>query len=222
MPAKIKLLPAEPPPPELAEVQERVDRLEDAVAALCDTQSLEERIADRVAQKLTQHEIQLPPLPQPQPTAPTGASASALSAPSPTSASASAPKVQGVASGSAPVAAFAEPPAAPARAPLASLFWGMLPETSLLRDLWWDARAFWKMIRDPGYQLTWSCRTVPLAVLFYVFIMPKLTPYLGWLVPQATLGIFGIFLDIFLLYLGFKIVQRELRRYDEFALKYRR
>ena len=60
MTAKIKLVPTEPtPPPELAEALDRVERLEDAVAALCDTHALEDRIADRVAQKLTQHEAQL-------------------------------------------------------------------------------------------------------------------------------------------------------------------
>src|SRR5438128_6619789 len=54
--------PGQPPPPAaMAEVAERIERLEDAVAALCNTENLEERIADRIAQKLTQHDFQLPP-----------------------------------------------------------------------------------------------------------------------------------------------------------------
>lgn len=224
MPAKIKLLPPEPSsvPAELTEVQERVDRLEDAVAALCDTQTLEERIAERVALKLTQHEIQLPPLPQ---------GSAAASAPPPSPAPAAAVKVQATAiakEGPAPVAAFAEFPSeglptAPqaSRSPLVSFMWGLVPETSLLRDMAWDGRTLMKLLRDPGYQLTWSFRTLPLTVFFLVFIYPKVSPWLGWLVPQVTLGLIGVVVDIFLIYFAFKIVQRELRRYADFAAKYR-
>lgn len=194
-------IPTTPVPPEgWSDVEQRMERLEDAVAALCDTQSLEDRIAERVAQKLTQHEIQLPPMPvkvKPQPLPP-----------------------------AAPLAAFAELPEAaagtpPARKPNPGLLFRLLPETSLLHDLAWDARTFVRLMRDPGYQTTWSFRTLPLAILAYVFILPKVAPYLGWLVPQVSLGIVGLLLDVVLLYLAFKFVQRELRRYDEFARKYR-
>lgn len=202
-------------PVELADVRDRVDRLEDVVAALCDTDRLEERIADRIANKLSQQGTPKQAIPKGQPE-PVKVQATPM------------PNVE-----RPPVATFVEfslPPEAPhgtppvpkPQAPLASIFWGMLPETSLARDFWWDARTLVRLLRDPGYTATQSFRLVPLLVLFFVFLWPKLVPYLGWLVPQVSLGIIGMVLDVLLIYVAFKIVQRELRRYDEFAAKYRR
>lgn len=206
------------PSPDLVEVQERVDRLEEAVAVLCDTDTLEERVAERIAQKLTMREISLPPLPNP----------AALPGLTPVSEPL---KVQPVPlKEAAPLATFAEFSLPPAHQPLAekpkvslsASFWSLLPQTSLLRDIAWDGRTLYRLWRDPGYLSTWSFRTLPILILLFVFLWPKLSPYLGWLVPQVSLGLIGMFLDVVLLYLAFKIIQRELRRYDEFAAKYRR
>jgi hypothetical protein len=200
-----------------SDVEQRIERLEDVVAALCDADGLGERIAERVAQKLSHGE--------PRP----AADDAPRSAPSPAPLKLQAtplPKERPLPT--ATIVEFTLPPEAPTGTPPvpssnpSGFFWGFIPETSLARDLWWDMRTFVRMVRDPGYTATQAFRLVPLLILFFVFIWPRLAPHLVWLVPQASLGIFGLVADVLLIYVGYKIVQRELRRYDEFAAKYRR
>ncbi|HMP03899.1 MAG TPA: hypothetical protein PKC45_15510, partial [Gemmatales bacterium] len=189
-------------PEGLPDLEDRVQLLEDAVASLCDSSTLEERIAERVAVRLTQHDLLLPPV------ATSGSSSATQTVARP-----------------APLATFAENPvpAPSARSvlTLAGWFQGWLSEHSLLRDLWWDVRMFWRMIRDPGYMTSWAFKFGPLAILIYVFILPKVAQYVSWLLPSVQLGIVGTLLDVLLLYVGFKIVHRELRRYHDFLTRFR-
>jgi hypothetical protein len=193
--------PLEPVASPTAELERRLNQLEDVVASLCDTSSLEKRIADQVASRLTQHELLLPPLPPP---APSNAPTAAVARP-------------------APLATFAEPPPTRGAAPplWSRLFAGWVSEHSLIRDLWWDLRMFWRMLRDPGYTTSLACKIGPLAILIYVFILPKIAQYVNWLFPSVQLGIIGIFLDVLLLYVAFKIVHRELRRYHDYRTRFR-
>jgi hypothetical protein len=71
--------------PELDELESRVQRLEDVVAALCDTQALEERITSRVAEQLARR----PPEESPAAVAPPAPVAEHAAAPGPTPAAAS-------------------------------------------------------------------------------------------------------------------------------------
>lgn len=192
------LAPATPP---TADLEQRINQLEDVVASLCDTASLEKRIADQVATRLTQHELLLPAVP------------AQASAPTPTPAVAR----------PAPLATFAENPTPVAAPPpfFSRLLAGWVSEHSLVRDLWWDVRMFWRMLRDPGYTTSLACKIGPLAILIYVFIMPKVAQYVSWLFPSVQLGIFGILLDVLLLYVAFKIVHRELRRYHDYLTRFR-
>lgn len=211
-PIKASTAPRPTPTPPLAEVERRLSQLEDVVASLCDTAALEKRIAEQVATRLTQHELFLPALDK------TPAEPSRLASPSADpSRSASAATV----ARPAPLATFAELPGPPPVPLWQRLFAGWLSPHSLLRELWWDMRMFWRMLRDPSYSTSLACKLAPPLILVYVFILPKLTPYVSWLVPSVQLGIFGILFDVILLYVAFKIVHRELRRYHDYLTRFR-
>lgn len=93
----------------------------------------------------------------------------------------------------------------------------VLSPSSLWRDLWWDLRTAWRMVRDPAYPMTTACRVVPAFAIFYVTIWPLLSSWSG------VIGtVMNYFVNAIVIYVAFKVVQRELRRYYDFAEKYRR
>jgi hypothetical protein len=92
----------------------------------------------------------------------------------------------------------------------------VLPASSLWRDLWWDLRTGWRMIRDPYYPMTTACKVFPLFAIFYVTIWPWLSAWSG------IIGtVMNYFVNTIVIYIAFKIMQRELRRYYAFVEKYR-
>jgi hypothetical protein len=93
----------------------------------------------------------------------------------------------------------------------------VLPASSLWRDLWWDVHTLWRLMRDPYYPKTTSFKVVPLFALFYVTIWPWLFTW-GGLVGS----IMSFFVNAVVLYIAFKVIQRELRRYYDFAEKHHR
>lgn len=198
--------------PPLAEMERRLSQLEDVVASLCDTTALEKRIADQVASRLTQPELYLPALDK-------ASSATDSLSLSSSDSGQSAPSAAAAVARPAPLATFAELPGSPPVPLWQRLFAGWLAPHSLLRELWWDLRMSWRMLRDPSYSTSLSCKLAPPLILIYVFIVPKLTPYVSWLVPSVQLGIFGILFDVVLLYVAFKIVHRELRRYHNYLTR---
>jgi hypothetical protein len=131
----------------------------------------------------------------------------------------------------ASLADFALPPAAlpppvpdaafrPLRAtlPLATqAFQRVLPPSSILRDIWWDLRTGYRMLRDPYYPMSLPAKLVPLFAVFYVCVWP-------WF--SSWTGLIGTFLSglvyIVVLYVAYKVIQRELRRYYDFSQRYRR
>jgi hypothetical protein len=93
----------------------------------------------------------------------------------------------------------------------------LLPASSLWRDLWWDVRTAWRMVRDPYYPMSTACKVVPLFALFYVTVWPWFSSWSG------IIGtVMNYLVNTIVLYIAFKVIQRELRRYYEFAEKYRR
>ena len=93
----------------------------------------------------------------------------------------------------------------------------VLPPSSLFRDLWWDIRISWRMLRDPYYPMTTACKVVPLFAVFYVTIWPMLSSWSG------VIGtVMNYFVNAIVIYIAFKVIQLELRRYYEFAERYRR
>jgi hypothetical protein len=121
------------------ELEQRVQRLEDAVAALCDTQAIEDRVAARVSEHLAKKPA---PLPAPASPPPTAALAPYEHEESP---SFRATVAQGVFS------------------TMTS------PDTySLLGEMWWDIKSFWGMLRDPLYPMTWLARLIVLLPAAYL------------------------------------------------------
>jgi hypothetical protein len=100
---------------------------------------------------------------------------------------------------------------------ITSLSHRVLPPSALVRDLWWDLRTALRMLRDPYYPMTVACKIVPLAALFYVCVWPWFSAWTG-LLGTILSGL----VNIVVLYITFKVIQRELRRYYEFSQRYRR
>ncbi len=197
---------------------DRLDRLEEAVAQLCQMEELEERIATRVVEKMqerplepgrSQGELVHEPAVQravPIPSAPHATqvefSMPQLSMPPPVPES-------GLASVIRPLQASM---------PLAkSIADRVLPPSSLIRDLWWDIRTGYRMIRDPLYPMTFLGKVVPIVALLYMTVWPLFSSWTG-IIGTVMNGL----VYILVLYLAFKVIQRELRRYYEFAEKYQR
>lgn len=201
-------------------VKDRLSRLEDMVAYLCDSEAMEARVADRLKRQLALPPVNAAPLARPAlPQAEAGVVV-AQPLPNPPSVS---------------LMDFALPPPV---APLvtlppgenqssktssfqsswqaAKLFSKIIPETSILRDLWWDLRTGFAMFRDPLYPMTMACRIIPLFALLYVTIWPLFSSWGG------IFGtVFNGLVNAMVLFLAFKVLQRELKRYYGFVEKYR-
>jgi hypothetical protein len=178
------------------ELEQRLQKLEDVVAAICDTQTLEDKVYQRVTDRLVSE--------RPAPAAPQAPPQDELP-PHPSEAEIAPPKP--------PTATFV-PPAAP---PAAS--W--LTELTLIGDMWFDVRSFWRMLRDPLYPTSKLAKFVVIAPLAYL----TWTMLFGF--HQGILGSFvGYVVDAVLfvpfLYLTIKVWARELRRYRDFAARYGR
>ncbi len=127
-------------PPASGDLEGRVQRLEDVVATLCNTQPIEERLRERIIEQLRPEVQRLVQRPGEVP--PEGGPALGELGESP--------------DGQVPPT---EPPAA---APA--------PPVSFLRDLWGDIRTFWRMVRDPLFPMSWSVVVMPvLAVLYLIW-----------------------------------------------------
>lgn len=181
----------EPPPPIPADglsLEQRIRRLEDALAQLQELRGGETRIVNQP----TAPRPSSPP--QPAPTA----------APVPTAALFDMGKrLIGVASQA--IATAPAPPSQPltARARAAWFLW----------DTWAEARAILRMFLDPRYHMTWSARIFPavvlLAILFSKYWVPGSSiPFLGdWLLVKLV--------DTLLAFVLFKWLGHEARRYRQ-------
>jgi len=208
----------------LADLEERVHHLEDAVVALCRTDQLEQKVASRVIDILqndplgpshAQAKVGKPPKSEPMLQTATVQRA----VPIPTAVALADYQ-------SPPIAAAQLPPsnlskvAEPIRLamPLASnVVNRMLPPSSIFRDIWWDLRVGYRMIRDPIYPMTLAGKVIPIFALFYLTIWPWFSSWTG-LIGTVINGL----IYILVLYIAFKVIHRELHRYYDFAVKYRR
>ncbi len=211
--------------PPVEPIDGRLQRLEDVVAILCDTKQMEERIVQQVTTRLTQTDILLPPV----------ETLSAVGLRDATNVNVRQEKqtAQNQIQQAPPIATLAEfqlppvvtnpnPPRLPSKTNTAfRLLGAVVPESSLLRDIVWDIKMLYRLLRDPGYVTTWTFRLVPLMCIFLVLVWPKLSPFIGWMLPSIQLGVFSILVDLILLYVSFKVIDREIRRYYEFCLRYR-
>jgi hypothetical protein len=180
--------------PNAEDLEQRLQRLEDAVAALCDTQALEERVISRVSEHFAKQPPQkpAPAAPEPPPTA-----SFSPHEPEPESPSFRATVAQGLFSTVSSPDTF-----------------------SLLGEMWWDLRTFWAMLRDPLYPMTWLGRLVGLLPLAYLLLSTiagfrnGVLWHLGFVIDLLLFCPF--------LYVALKVWGRELRRYREFLATRRR
>lgn len=182
--------PPEPNPvaesePSMEELEQRLQRLEDAVAALCDLQGMEDRLFERLVERFKKK------------TQMASASPTSLAIPA-------VPEQQ----------AGKDPPKQP-RA------WGLADQMetmTALGEMWQELRLTWGMLRDPLYPIPWVTRLVVLIPVIYIVW----TTLAGF--HNGILGIFGFIIDVVLLipllYVSFKVWQRELRRYRNHRATY--
>lgn len=195
--AETTMEPAPPPwtgNPTGEELEQRLQRLEDVVASLCDTQVLEDRVREKVLEQV-RGEIdslkgQKPP----------GSSAEI--------------RVEGDSSTrlQPPVATLAGPASRPLPPPE--------PTGSILREFAWEIRTLFQMVRDPFYHLSWGARLVlvlPLTHIlwFMLFDFPKGIPLIG---PPLHF-VLNFSIAYATAYVVFKVFGRELRRYREFTTR---
>ena len=233
-----------PSPAAVRDMAQRIERLEDVVAVLCDTKALEDRIVQRVVSQMSARgesrpkvqveTVQMMPLQvEAVPVSHgNGMTSSTTTPPTATFAEFVLPDVTTSSSSTASLAGFAlplmtSPSAPPARTTTVKLSLGMLPGSTLLQSIWWDLKTFGAMWRDPLYTMTIVGRLAPFLALFFVLGVPLLRtiPVIGEFL-KVFLPDFGAFfgnlLNILLLYLTFKVISRELQRYQEFKTKGRR
>jgi hypothetical protein len=200
-------------------LSERLQVLERTVAQLSNTKPLEDRVTARVLEQLHHDPLAIKECNQTVETAPVAVQR-AMPIPSESSRT---------------VAEFHLPPVAlpaplpesnltsllrplPSAMPLArGMLDRVIPASSLLRDVWWDLRIGYRMLRDPIYPMTFACKVIPLFALIYVTIWPWFSSWSG-MIGTVMNGL----VYIVVLYVAFKVIHRELHRYYEFAVKYRR
>jgi hypothetical protein len=193
--------PDAPPAPAPADsLEQRVQRLEDAVAALQDTRPLEDRVVERLSSRLG---IELParePAPREPARAPAPAFEHMISAERRTSG----PPPDGRASPAAPPLSLPLPPA-PAPPVVASQPW-------LFFDLLGELRAMVQMFFDVRYRVAWSTRLTVLILLALLFTSGLWCP-LAW-VPVINVVVIKV-IDLLLAFCIYKALSREARRYRD-------
>jgi len=172
-------------------MESRVRRLESAVAAIQDTKLMEERLMERVMDRLP------PPAPPPP-----------LATPVPPPTAVPVPPDMLIEAGRAmlptaisTVGAMTDPRNAPASGVLAPRSW-------LLTDLIQEFRTLWVLVRDHRFKPSWTIKTVPVICLT-IFVVGLLTlgSFLGTIVQY--------FLTIFLVIVTYKTISREVERYRQ-------
>lgn len=211
----------------LQELEERIRKLEAQYAVLQDTKVIEERVVQRInnrlrrkapvteireAASLKEAEAPLPP-PLEEPAMPV---ARALTAEEPAPAPLARPM-------EVPVAKVATAPVAPLSSPniqvpaaVQSRFAWLLTTVWIFETLN-EVRAMVRMFGDPRYRMGWLNRLIPVVFLglfifsdwesLKMFFPWNALPMVGWIINKLLLLILG--------YISFKILFREVRRYQE-------
>jgi hypothetical protein len=174
-------------------LEQRVRRLEDAVASLQDTRQMEERIAERVTDRMSRSKATHIP----RESAPLLVEASRRMLP----AAIGLARSQDTG------------PRTPASVP-------SIPDLRnpwLLLDLYSELRAIWRMFVDPRYRLSWMGRVVPLtlflAILGSWYWLPFASPLYD--LSRIVASLYVKIVDLFLAYLLAKALIRESKRYRE-------
>jgi|GEM_PF-2665095 hypothetical protein len=174
-------------------LEDRLHRLEKAIAALSDTKLMEERLVEKVITRV------------PPPTA-------ALAPPQTTTSATGAIFEAGKALLPGAIKAVTSELKAATNPQTASAPRGgfLAPQTWMLTDLVYDIRTFFSLYVDYRYRPSWTSRIVPIAVIGLLIIN---------IVMRQTSGLMGIameyVLDPIALIILFKTLSREAIRYRE-------
>jgi hypothetical protein len=168
-------------PPETLE--QRVHRLEDAVASLQDTRPLEDRITERVTERLQGR----PPAPRPVSDISDKVMEPRQIPPPPVS-----------------------PPPAPTTTPASLIRPVLTRQPWLLLDTITELRAMVRMFFDVHYHVGWSTRLtvlilLPVLLLSHWWLPPAWLPVVGWLFDKLV--------DLLLAFIIYKALSREAQRY---------
>jgi hypothetical protein len=179
----------------LVELEHRIQRLEDVVATICDTQSMEERLRLRVVEQLRSESPEL-----------NGGAAHVLAPGDPAEPGAG--------------LVGAQPGAAAQELPSSYRLAAVRPAGGfLLGDMWADLRTFFRMIRDPYFKMSYAAIFMPLLAVVYVVWsliseFPRRLPVIGPVLEPLAF--------FFIAYVVLKILGREQRRYLEASAAWRR
>jgi hypothetical protein len=165
-------------------LEQRLHRLEDAVAALQDTRQLEERLVERVVDRISRNP---PPLREPSRLV-IEARRSSLPA-----------------LGLLRPASGAPPEAIPVSAPAPAQSW-------LLIDAFTEARAMLHMFFDPRYRMTRLVRLLSLGLIVLILTSWYWLPGTS-LLPGMVASLLSKAVDLILAFVLYKILSREARRY---------
>lgn len=188
--------------PSAEELDQRIQRLEDVIASLCDTQGMEERVRLRILEQLRAQGVSRPGEPPP------------ASSPPPTGTEGDAHSVAGETAAPGPTGFwywFKTMFVADQPRPASDTASAARPrEPVLIAEMLSDIRTLFRLIRDPMYTMSWTAKIVPVCALIYV-----LWPFdLIW-EPAVSSGIpvVGFLDDLVVAWIGFKVLGREIRRY---------
>ncbi len=194
--AETTMEPAVPPfaNPGGEELEQRLQRLEDVVAGLCDTQVLEDRVRERVLEQLRAEIETLKGQKAAKPAAEEFTDGESSPKPLPRSE----PPLAALAAASRPV----PPPPEPTR--------------SLFREVAWETRTLFQMVRDPFYRMSWAAKLVlllPMGYMLWSLIVgfPAKIPLIGYVLDFVIISVIA--------YVVYKVFGRELRRYREFTTR---
>jgi hypothetical protein len=168
----------------LDRLEQRMHRLEDAVAALQDTRQLEERLVERVVDRLLRN----PPAPRGE------AAGLVIEAPRPPLLPALLRSISG-----------APPEAIPATPPTAQPSW-------LLTDTLTEARAIIRMFFDVRFRVARSVELLSLGLIFMILTSWYWIPFTS-LLPGIVSSLLVKAVDLILAFVLYKILSREARRY---------
>jgi hypothetical protein len=179
--------------PRLA-LEQRVCRLEDAVATLQDTRPLEERIAERVSRRLKRG-LQRDSASGIQESGNTFSTGRALL---PAALELIRENSVGAEQGS-------------------SNRFKYFPRPWFLFETYAELRTMIRMFLDPRYRATWSARVIPLALFAMILTSWIWVPGTA-ILPTSLMTIVDKVIDLLLAFLAFKILVREARRYRELVI----
>ena len=194
----------------LSPLEERLRRLEEALSQAPDPKQIESRIADRVAERLSEHK----PIPVAQiaPTPP-AAPQTGTTVTIPTSMLLNVGKhLLNTTASLAKTNAVPGTPGTPEHQETALM--SGIRRTYWFFDLLTELRAMWCMYTDPRYRMSWAGRLVPIGLAAFILTS-------GLWFPGSSITLFGTFIDkiadVIPALILYKWLSYEARRYRETA-----